>query len=75
MEYPQFLAIGNWLFMHLRKNSFEKDSVGGACPENIYIVYSRWSAPDLSRHLRTYEGLVASGATEPTDNELLRLLK
>ena len=75
MKYPKFLSTGNWLFIHLKKDSFENDSVGGPIPENLYVVHSGYRAPDLSKDLRTYEGLIAYGATEPDDKELLRLIK
>lgn len=75
MKYPQYLSIGNWLFQHLKKDEFETSSVGGPFPENLYIFISSWRAINLSKDLRTYEGLIANGATEPNDIELLRLLK
>lgn len=75
MKYPKFLSVGNWLFMHLSKDGFADCTVGGPIPENLYIVYSSYKAPDLSKDLRTYEGLIAYGATEPDDKELLRLIK
>ena len=73
--YPKFLKIGNWLFMHIRKNSFaDRNPVGGPIPENIYVAWGI-TAPDLSQDLRTYEGLIEYGAEVPSDEELLRLLK
>lgn len=75
MKYPQYLSIGNWLFQHLKKDEFETSPVGGPIPENLYISLSSWRALNLSKDLRTYEGLIANGATEPDDKELLRLLK
>lgn len=75
MKYPQYLSIGNWLFQHLKKDEFESCSVGGPVPENLYAVVSSYRAINLSKDLRTYEGLMANGATEPDDKELLRLLK
>ena len=75
MKYPQYLSVGNWLFMHLKKDDFTDITVGGPIPENLYIVHSWYRAPDLSKDLRTYEGLIAYGATEPDDKELLRLIK
>lgn len=76
MEYPKYLSIRNWLFMHIEKDAFfSKTPVGGAFPENIYCVYPRFEAINLATGLRTYEGLIASGATEPDDKELLRLIK
>ena len=74
-KYPDYLSVGNWLFQHLKKDSFNDSSVGGPIPENLYISLSKWRAIDLSKDLRTYEGLIAYGATEPDDKELLRLLK
>lgn len=75
MKYPQFLSIGNWLFEHLKKDDFTDCSVGGPIPENLYIAVHSFRAPDLSKDLRTYEGLIEYGATEPDDKELLRLIK
>ena len=75
MKYPDYLSIGNWLFQHLKKDDFETRPVGGPIPENLYVSLSRWRAIDLSKDLRTYEGLIEAGATEPDDKELLRLLK
>lgn len=75
MNYPKYLSVGNWLFIHLQKDEFERHTVGGPCPENLYCVYPRFRALNLSTDLRTYEGLIASGATEPDDKELLRLIK
>ena len=75
MKYPDYLSVGNWLFKHLKKSNFEDHTIGGPIPENLYISIDSWRAPDLSRDLRTYEGLIASGATEPDDKELLRLIK
>lgn len=75
MKYPQFLTIGNWLFEHIEPNSFYDIKVGGERPTNIYIVRHGFQAIDLSTGLRTYEGLIENDATEPTDKELLRLIK
>ena len=75
MKYPQYLSVGNWLFMHLKKNDFADITVGGPIPENLYVSISTYRAIDLSKDLRTYEGLIAYGATEPDDKELLRLIK
>lgn len=75
MKYPKYLSVGNWLFMHLEKDHFMSDKVGGAFPENLYVVYPRYEAINLSRDLRTYEGLIEYGCTEPDDKELLRLVK
>lgn len=75
MNYPKFLKIGNWLFIHIRKSSFaDAKPVGGPIPENLYITCG-YNAPDLSTDLRTYEGLIENGAEIPEDKELLRLLK
>lgn len=76
MEYPKYLSVGNWLFMHIEKDVFSsKNPVGGAFPENIYCVYPRFEAINLSTDLRTYEGLIEYGCTEPDEEELLRLIK
>lgn len=77
MKYPQYLAIGNWLFMRLVPDVFtqRENPVGGPIPENLYIVLCSFRGFDLSKDLRTYESLIAKGATEPSDVELLRLLK
>jgi hypothetical protein len=75
MKYPQYLSVGNWLFMHLKKDDFIDTTVGGPIPENLYVSISTYRALDLSKDLRTYEGLIAYGATEPDDKELLRLIK
>lgn len=75
MKYPKFLSIGNWLFIHIEKDSFESHTVGGPIPENLYYAYHSFKALDLSNDLRTYEGLIEYGATEPDDKELLRLIK
>ena len=75
MNYPKYLQIGNWLFVHIRKSPFVgKNPVGGPIPENLYIAVGYY-APDLSQDLRTYEGLIEYGAEIPNDEELLRLLK
>ena len=75
MNYPKYLSIGNWLFKHIEPDWFyQKDRpVGGNIPENLYIDFN--DQLNLSRDLRTYEGLVAYGCTEPDEKELLRLLK
>lgn len=75
MKYPKYLSIGNWLFIHLQKDVFEDYTVGGPIPENLYYVYSTFRTLNLSKDLRTYEGLIAYGCTEPDDEELLRLIK
>ena len=74
MEYPRYLSIGNWLFTHIENDHYYDVSVGGPRPENLYMVLSRYHSLDLGCDLRTYEGLIASGATEPSKEELLRLL-
>lgn len=75
MNYPKYLSIGNWLFKHLEPDWFTQNDkpVGGLIPENLYYVCDKQL--NLSRDLRTYEGLIAYGATEPDDKELLRLIK
>ena len=75
MKYPKYLSVGNWLFKHVEPDFWaQKDHpVGGPIPENLYIAV--FGTLDLSRHLRTYEGLIAYGCTEPDDKELLRLTK
>ena len=75
MKYPMYLSVGNWLFKHIEPDWFmQKDRpVGGPIPENLYIVHDR--GLNISRDLRTYEGLIAYGCTEPSDEELLRLIK
>ena len=63
--------------MHIAPDTFDKYPVGGAIPENLYIVGPFYDGLylNLQKHLRTYEGLIADGATEPNDKELLRLIK
>lgn len=75
MKYPKYLSVGNWLFKHLDPDWFYQNDkpVGGPIPENLYIAVS--GQLDLSRDLRTYEGLIAYGCTMPSDEELLRLVK
>lgn len=77
MKYPKYLSVGNWLFKHLEPDWFaQKDNpVGGPIPENLYYAHHDFRALDLSRDLRTYEGLIEYGCTEPDDKELLRLIK
>lgn len=75
MKYPRFLSVGNWLFIHLQKDEFEDRTVGGEIPQNLYYAYHRFKGLDLSKDLRTYEGLIKYGCTEPDDKELLQLLK
>lgn len=74
MKYPKYLSIGNWLFVHLQKDGFDNHTVGGPIPENLYYVCPNFRALNLSTDLRTYEGLVKYGCTEPDKKELLRLL-
>ena len=75
MNYPKYLSIGNWLFKHLEPDWFTQNDrpVGGSIPENLYYVCN--GQLNFSKYLRTYEGLIAYGATEPDDKELLRLIK
>lgn len=75
MDYPKYLKIGNWLFKHLEPDWFyQKDRpVGGQIPENLYYAVN--GQLNLSRDLRTYEGLIAYGCTIPSDEELLCLIK
>ena len=77
MKYPKFLSIGNWLFVHISPNPWEKNPFGGAVPANLYACCFTYGGIELnlSRDLRTYDNLVAVGATEPDDEELLRLIK
>jgi hypothetical protein len=76
MKYPKYLSVGNWLFMHIETDTFaSKNPVGGAIPQNLYCVFPRFKAIDLSNDLRTYEGLIAYGCIEPDEKELLRLIK
>lgn len=77
MKYPKYLSIGNWLFIHIAPDTFASHPIGGAIPENLYIVGPFYDGLYLSlqKHLRTYEGLIADGAIEPDDKELLRLIK
>lgn len=72
-----YLSKGNWLFKHIEVDFWAKNDgpVGGPIPENLYVSISTYRAIDLSKDLRTYEGLIAYGATEPDDKELLRLIK
>lgn len=75
MKYPEYLSIDNWLFKHIEPDYFcqKYKPIGGLIPENIYIAVNRQL--NISKDLRTYEGLIAYGCTEPDDQELLRLLK
>ena len=75
MKYPKYLSVGNWLFKHIEPELFiNNDSpVGGKVPENLYLAV--FDNINISKHLRTYEGLIAYGCTEPSDEELLRLIK
>ena len=77
MKYPKFLSIGNWLFVHISPNPWEKNPFGGAVPANLYAHWITYDGIELnlSRDLRTYDNLVAAGAAEPDDKELLRLIK
>lgn len=77
MKYPKYLSVGNWLFKHIEPDFFvQKDRpVGGPIPENLYHSVHSFRAVNLSEDLRTYEGLIAYGCTEPDDKELLRLIK
>lgn len=75
MNYPKYLSVGNWLFIHLQKDGFDNRTVGGPIPENLYYAHHSFRALNLSTDLRTYEGLIAYGCTEPDDKELLRLIK
>lgn len=77
MKYPKFLKIGNWLFIHISVDPFEKHSVGGNLPENLYTCCFGYDGLELNlnKHLRVYEDLIKNGATEPDDKELLRLIK
>lgn len=75
MKYPKYLSVGNWLFKHIEPDWFYQhdNPVGGLIPENLYLAISKQL--NISRDLRTYEGLIAYGCTEPSDEELLRLIK
>lgn len=75
MNYPKYLSIGNWLFTHIEPDWFYQNDkpVGGSIPENLYITVN--NQLNLSRDLRTYEGLIKYGCTVPDDKELLRLMK
>lgn len=77
MKYPKYLSKGNWLFVHIEADPFEKNPVGGAIPNNLYIDCFGYGGVEfnLNKRLRTYEGLIEYGATEPDDKELLRLIK
>ena len=78
MAYPNYLKIGNWLFKHIKPDPFmQKDSpVGGPIPENLYLAVSSFGGNlNLTRDLRTYEGLMSYGCSVPSDEELLRLVK
>lgn len=75
MKYPRYLSIVNWLFEHIENEHYYTVSVGGPRPENLYMVISRYRSLNLGTDLRTYEGLIADGATEPSKEELLRLLE
>lgn len=78
MKYPKYLSVGNWLFTHISVDKYAQHdhSVGGAIPENLYIACIDYDgiALNLSKSLRTYEGLIAYGCTEPDNKELVRLL-
>lgn len=75
MRYPKYLKIGNWLFKHIEPDWFYQhdNPVGGPIPKDLYLAVSKQL--NISRDLRTYEGLMKYGCTEPDDQELLRLLK
>lgn len=75
MKYPKYLSIGYWLFKHIEPELFiNKDNpVGGPVPENLYLAV--FDSINISKHLRTYEGLIEHGAKEPSDKELLGLIK
>ena len=75
MKYPKYLSIGNWLFKHIEPDWFVQNDrpVGGPLPENLYISYR--GQLNISRDLRTYEGLIKYGCTEPDEKELLKLIK
>lgn len=75
MNYPKYLSIGNWLFKHIEPDWFAQNDrpVGGSIPENLY--YAVFDDLVLSKHLRTYEGIIADGGQVPDDKELLRLIK
>lgn len=75
MKYPKYLKIGNWLFKHIEPDWFYQhdNPVGGPIPENLYIDVN--AQLNISRNLRTYEGLIAYGCEVPDDKELLRLIK
>ncbi len=75
MKYPKYLSVGNWLFVHLQKDGFADRPVGGPIPENLYYAHHDFRALNLSMDLRTYEGLIEYGCTEPDDKELFRLIK
>jgi hypothetical protein len=74
MKYPKYLSVGNWLFKHIEPDWFYQNDkpVGGPIPDNLY--YDCDMLLNLSRDLRTYEGLIEYGCTEPDEKELLRLL-
>lgn len=76
MNYPKYLKIGNWLFKHIEPDWFMQmdGPVGGPIPENLYLAIGR--NLNITRDLRTYEGIIAYGHYEiPDDTELLRLIK
>lgn len=77
MNYPKYLSIGNCLYIHIAPNRWENNPFGGPVPANLYIDCLTYGGIELnlSRDLRTYEGLIAVGATEPDDKELIRLIK
>ena len=72
MEYPRYLSIGSWLFTHIETH--KGDCVGGPRPQGLYMVTSTWHSLNLGTDLRTYEGLIADGAKEPSGEELIKLL-
>lgn len=77
-KYPTYLSVGNWLFVHIEPDWFANrdNPVGGSIPNNLYIVSASDSgiSMNISKDLRTYEGLIEYGCTEPDKNELIRLL-
>ncbi len=77
-KYPKYLSIGNWLFIHIEADSFinNDNPVGGKIPDNLYMAHTSYSGINLnlSRNLRTYEGLIEYGCTEPSKEEIIRLL-
>lgn len=68
MKYPLFLSIGNSLYQ--RVNLIHLDDV-----DYMYIATSRYGVYlNMPPNLKTYKQLVEEGYTEPSNEEVIRLL-